>query len=230
MIEDSLSRRAHVVNYDQDIIPTKEEIDELLRLAYTLVTSKQKGYPYKIYVLGPNKKRSKKLWQLCEGNKITTDTIAYGDAGDNYRANLGLYHIDSAPWTLIATPRVAPPNPFHRKNFDESKSLWELEDPIFVGKQNRESCAIEVGMLAKAITGAALDRGWDTSYNVCFPKNMNQWTEFPYLTYYPFLIQTLGKATKYKWQTLSKEDSKNDSDPPFETIFEFVDNKQDSHV
>lgn len=224
MIQDSLKNRKHVVNYSTSIIPTQEEINQILKTAYPLVTSKQKGYPYQVHILGPNKDRSKKLWNLCEGNKIDTDVSSLGKAGDVYRANKGLYHIYSAPWTLIYGPRVAPPNAFHKKAFDDSKSLWELESYRFVNFNNRESCAIEIGMLAKVITGVALEKGWDTSYNVCFPNQFKKWTEFPFLDFTPALIQTIGKGVMYKWQTLSPEESKLDTDAPFQDIFKLVDN------
>ena len=45
---------------------------------------------------------------MCEQNKVDFD----GDVGDKYHANPNLYHIATAPWTLIFTPRVAPPNAF----------------------------------------------------------------------------------------------------------------------
>ena len=51
-ITDSLKRRAHVVHYKKDIIPTKSQIEEMLRIGYPLATSKQKAFPYKAYVLG----------------------------------------------------------------------------------------------------------------------------------------------------------------------------------
>src|SRR6056300_362131 len=101
MIEESLKNRAHVVDYDEEIIPSLEEVQEILKTGYSLVTSKQKGYPYKCYVLSPNKERSKLLWQFCEGDKIKIDKEAGLDTDEIYRANEGLFHIRSAPWTLI---------------------------------------------------------------------------------------------------------------------------------
>tara|TARA_B100000497_G_scaffold104769_1_gene120647 strand:+ start:1462 stop:2139 length:678 start_codon:yes stop_codon:yes gene_type:complete len=225
MIEDSLKNRKHVVYYDQDNYPAQNEIQEILETAYSLVTSKQKAYPYKVYILGLNQSRSEKLWNLCEGNKIDTDTKVNGDQGKRYRANPGLFHVKTAPWTLIITPRVAPPNPYNEKAFKDTKSHWELDNPNFVDYNNRESAAVEIGMLAKAITGASLDREWDTSYNICFLKNINQWTDFPYIKFYPTLIQTIGKGVKYKWETLSPQQSLDDTDPPFDDIFEFIDRK-----
>ena len=81
-------------------------------------------------------------------------------------------------------------------------------------------------MLAKAITGATLDRGWDTSYNICFPKQLTDWADFPFIEFVPTLIQTLGKGKKYKWQTLTAEQSIADTDAPFEDIFQFVDREK----
>ena len=173
MIEDSLSRRAHVWKYCEDVIPTEAEILEILQTAYPLVTSKQKAYAYKAHILGPNKARSRKLWNMCEGNKIRTDEEEFGDSDEAYRSNPGLYHILSAPYTIIYTPRIAPPNPF---------------------------------------------------------KNMEDWKDFPYIDFYPDLIQTIGKAEKYKWQFYHPERLKTDTDAPFEDIFNFVDNSQRNTV
>jgi hypothetical protein len=44
MIEDSLSKRKHVIHYDTEVIPTKDEVEEILRLGYSLATSKQKAF------------------------------------------------------------------------------------------------------------------------------------------------------------------------------------------
>ena len=222
-ITKALEKRAHVVHYDTKIIPTLEEITKILKIGYSLVTSKQKGYPYQTFVLGPNKERSEKLWKLCEGNKINTDVEKLGEAGDKYEENPGLYHVRSAPYTLITTPRIAKPNAFHRWGFDKANSFWELENPMFVDKINREACAIEIGMLAKTITGAVLDNGWDTSYNICFPHEIEAWEDFPFIEFHPALIQTIGKAELYKWQTLSEKSSELDIDAPFDTIFNFID-------
>ena len=228
MIEDSLKRRAHVVDYDTEVIPTLEEVKEILKVALNLITSKQKGYPYQAFVLGPNEKRSNNLWQMCEGNKIETDNTFKGPPGENYKKNLGLYHLRSAPWTLIFTPRVAPPNPFHKWAFDYANSHWELDDAKFVNEENRQAQGIEIGMLAKIITGATLDRGWDTSYNVCFPGKYKNWVDYPFLPFTPALIQTIGKATLYKWQTLPEELRVLDTDLPFETMFTFIDEENNN--
>lgn len=225
MIEDSLQNRAHVVDYDTEVIPTKQEIEEILQTAYPLVTSKQKAYPYKCYVIGPDPVRSKKLWRLTEGDKIRIDEDAFGASDESYSQNPGLFHMASAPWTLIFTPRVAPPNPHYLDDFTRTKSKWQLGDADYVncGGQ-RQATSIEVGMLAKAITGAAMDRGWNSSYNICFPEDVNLYKPFlPFIDYEPLLMQTIGKGKNYLWQRLTPEKRILNTDPPFEDIFKFVD-------
>ena len=224
-ITDSLKKRAHVVHYKKDIIPTRSQIEEILRIGYPLATSKQKAFPYKAYVLGPNEERSKMLYNLCEGNKIDFD----GDVGEKYHANPNLYHLKSAPWTLIFTPRVAPGNQFAQEQCAKTGTRWEMGEESFI-PHGRESWSIEVGMIAKTITGAVLDTGWDTSYCICFPKQVIKWHTntkfyFNFVKYMPYLIQTIGKADLYKWQNMSEDSLKKDTCPPFEDIFSFEDDE-----
>lgn len=236
MIEDSFKNRKHVVNYDQDIIPTREQVEGFLQRAYPLVTSKQKGYPYQAVIYGPNKTRSEQLWQLCEGEKVDIDLEINTDGNNpNYVANPGLFHVKTAPWTIIYQPRIAPPNPWHRAAFGVTNSKWQLDDPDFINRQNRESCAIEIGMLAKLITGAALEAGWDSSYNICFPTEEEAWDGWPGIKFVPTLIQTLGKGKDYKWNFIpgaypSTSAQLKDTDAPFEEIFKFEEDRTPSEI
>jgi len=220
-IQDSLKKRAHVVHYKTDDIPTRDDIERILRTGYPLATSKQNAFPYKVWILGPNAERSNKLYQMTEQNKIDFD----GDVGDKYHANPNLYHVKSAPWTLIITPRVAPPNAFAAEQCELTGTQWEMGDESFIPR-GRESWGIEVGMVAKAITGAVCDEGLDTSYCICFPKEVKKWEEagdFDFIKHFPYLIQTIGKAELYKWQNMSEDGLKKDTRAPFNDVFEFVD-------
>ena len=76
-IQDSLKKRAHVVHYKTDDIPTRDTIERILRTGYPLATSKQNAFPYKVWVLGPNAERSNKLYQMTEQN-CKTDIIKFG--------------------------------------------------------------------------------------------------------------------------------------------------------
>ena len=225
-IVESLSKRAHVVHYKTNVedIPTKSEIEEILRIGYPLATSKQNAFPYKAHVLGPNKERSAELYKFCEGNKVNFD----GDVGEKYHPNPNLFHIATAPWTLIFTPRISPGNQFAQEQCAKTGTQWEMGRETYIPK-GREAWGIEVGMLAKCITGAVLDNNWDTSYNACFPHWIEPWNNsehFQFVKYHPFLIQTIGKAKKYKWQNMQKENLAKDTCPPFEDIFSFEDDNE----
>jgi len=216
----SLSKRAHVVHYETNVknIPTKSEIEEILRIGYPLATSKQNAFPYQCHVLGPNLKRSENIYQMCEMNKIVFDI----DTEKNYNANPYLFHIRTAPWILIWAPRLAPPNQFNKESIEETGTSWEFDDEqrLKDGKDEK-SFAIEVGMIAKIITGVILDKGYDTSYTSCFPHQIKRWFKYPFIKHTPFLIQTIGKSKLYKWQNMKPQNLIKDTCPTFEDIFTF---------
>ena len=219
-IVESLSKRAHVVHYKTNIedIPTKSEIEEILRIGYPLATSKQNAFPYQCHVLGPNLQRSEALYQMCEGNKIEFD----GDVKEKYSANPNLFHIKTAPWILIWEPRLAPGNQFAKEQCEATGTKWEFNDvQRHKDGKDRKSYAIEVGMIAKIVTGVVLDKGYDSSYTSCYPHQIHRWINYPFVQQVPFLIQTIGKSKLYKWQNMGKENLAKDTCPPFEDIFKF---------
>lgn len=220
MIEDSLKRRQHVIEYSKEIFPTKKELQEILKIGYSLSSSKQNSFPFKVSVLDTNYTRSEHLLGLAEGKKIDMDGEIPKEA--TYTPNPNLYHLASAPYTLIFSPRLAPPNLYHQAQIKKHGTFWEF-DKLDKMNQGSRVFAVEVGILATTITGAAIDKGWDTSYCVCFPNQMDQYKKFPYVDHMPFLIMTLGKATKYKRDFYGSESIALDVRPNFDEIFTFVD-------
>jgi hypothetical protein len=220
MIEDSLKSRRHVIEYSKKIIPTKEEIEEILRVGYSLSSSKQNSFPYKVSILGTDYKRSEHLLALAEGNKVNTDGEL--PEGTRYWANPCLFHLASAAYTLIISPRLAPPNKYHQMQIEKHGNHWEFDKEERMGPCGK-AFSLEVGILATTITGAAIDRGWDAAYCVCFPKDLKQYIKFPYVDYNPYLIVTLGKAIKYKADYYKAESMSIDVRPDFKEIFHFVD-------
>ena len=229
MIQDSLKNRKHVIEYCkigmnnnnyEEIIPTEQQVEEILKVGYSLASSKQNSFPYKVAVLGTDYKRSEHLQKLCEGKKIDKD----GDLppGATYIANPSLYHLGTAAWTLIITPRMAAPNKYQAIQLDKHGSHWEY-DTVEKQESCKEAFAVEVGILATTITGAAMDQGWNCSYNVCFPKQIEKYKDFPYVDYPPYLIITLGKALKFKKDILRPESLAADTRPGFDEIFTLVD-------
>ena len=229
MIQDSLKNRKHVIEYCkigmnnnnyEEIIPTEQQVEEILKVGYSLASSKQNSFPYKVAVLGTDYKRSEHLQKLCEGKKIDKD----GDLppGATYIPNPNLYHLGTAAWTLIITPRMAAPNKYQAIQLDKHGSHWEY-DTVEKQESCKEAFAVEVGILATTITGAAMDQGWNCAYNVCFPKKIEKYKDFPYVDYPPYLIITLGKALKFKKDVFKPESIAADTRPRFDEIFTLVD-------
>ena len=61
-----------------------------------------------------------------------------------------------------------------RDSIGEKVAQWEMGRESFI-PDGRESWSIEVGMVAKTITGAVCDEDLDTSYCICFPKQIEKW-------------------------------------------------------
>jgi hypothetical protein len=230
MIQDSLKNKKHVIEYCkigmnnnnnyEEIIPTQQQVVEILKVGYSLASSKQNSFPYKVAVLGTDYKRSEHLQKLCEGRKIDKDGEL--PPGATYIPNPNLYHLGTAAWTLIITPRMAAPNKYQAIQLDKHGSHWEY-DTVEKQESCKQAFAVEVGILATTITGAAMDQGWNCAYNVCFPYQIEKYKDFPYVDYKPYLIITLGKALKFKKDVFKPESLAADTRPGFDEIFTLVD-------
>ena len=222
MIENTFEKRKHVLHYDTKDIPTQEQITDILSKGMPLATSKQKSFAFKAFVLGPDLTRSNKLLTACEGKNIEMNRkIVEGEFSSD--PNPGLFHLATAPYTLIWTPRLSSPNPHYKKTFAVSKSHWQMDEIHYVNQENRIQVSIEAAMMAKMIEGVALDSGWDSSFCLCYSNKLSDWKPFiPQIEFSPIVIQTIGKAKEYYWQTLSPEESINNTNPTIEDLFKFV--------
>ena len=238
ILQEVYNKRKHPSIYSEVLVPTKKEITEIISEAYPLVTSFRKAFGYEIHVLGPNKERSNKIYQLANGHKQRIDNDEYGEENAMQNESMGLIHLRTAPWTLIATPRVCHPNAFHSEDNEspgqeetDGKSLWEFADYEHMNTWNRESGALEIAMLLKMIMGGVLQKGYDTGYCVCFPKG-TRWKDvwhpiLPELKFWPTVIQTIGKAVKYQYQHKTEQALKLDTAPDLNEIINFVDKEND---
>lgn len=231
ILKEVYDKRKHPNTYSDTIVPTKDEIKEILSEAYPLVTSFRKAFGYEIHILGPNAERSNAIWRLSEDHKQRIDDETYGDEAMQ-NDSIGLMHLRTAPWTLIATPRVCEPNGFHSEDntspgqeSTDGNSLWEFSDYQWMNTNNRESGALEIAMFLKMIMGGVLQRGYDSGFCVCMPSSIEAFKPYiPELKFYPTVIQTIGKATKYQYECKTKEGLELDTAPDlFEKIINFTD-------
>ena len=231
ILKEVYDKRKHPNTYSDTIVPTKDEIKEILSEAYPLVTSFRKAFGYEIHILGPNAERSNAIWRISEDHKQRIDDETYGDEAMQ-NDSIGLMHLRTAPWTLIATPRVCEPNGFHSEDntspgqeSTDGNSLWEFSDYQWMNTNNRESGALEIAMFLKMIMGGVLQRGYDSGFCVCMPSSIEAFKPYiPELKFYPTVIQTIGKATKYQYECKTEEALKLDTAPDlFEKIINFTD-------
>ena len=222
MTENTFEKRKHVLHYDTKIIPTKEQITDILSKAIPLTTSKQKSFAFKAFVLGPDLVRSNKLLTACESKNIEMNrkTVEGEFSSD---PNPGLFHLATAPYTLIWTPRLVNPNTHYKKTLMKKKGAWQMDEIFWVDNGNRNQVSIEAAMMAKMIEGLCLDSGWDSSFCLCYSRKLSDWKPFiPQIEFSPIVIQTIGKAKKYYWQMLTPEQSINNTNPTIEDLFKFV--------
>ncbi len=221
MIKEVFSKRAHVVNYSSEIVPTRKQIEEILTEAISLATSKQKAFAYKAFVLGPDSVRSNKLLTACEASNTELNSKLGGQNLPSY-PNLGLLHLATAPYTLIWTPRLVEPNPHYKKKFMKKKGAWQMNNSSSL-LECETQISIEIGMMSKMVMGVALDSGLDSSFCLCYSRKLSDWKPFiPQIKFPPILIQTIGKANSYYWETLTPEESIDDTNPTIEDLFKFV--------
>ena len=118
MIENTFEKRKHVLHYDTKDIPTQEQITDILSKGMPLSSSKQKAFAFKAFVLGPDLIRSNKLFTACEAKNIEMNRkVVEGEFSSD--PNPGLFHLATAPYTLIWTPRLVNPNARYKKKYLE---------------------------------------------------------------------------------------------------------------
>jgi len=242
MIKQVFTKRAHVMHYSSEIVPTKKEIEEILTESIPLATSKQKAFAYKAYIVGTKGNSNKEIYNWCEGYKVNQDIIRDENLPEEkekpwHTPNKGLMHLASAPWTLIWTPMDRKPNAYYEKAFSDTKSWWQMDEKHLIESSCRGQCLIEGSMMAQMIVGITIEKGWDSSFNICFPSDGDQgilpsnnkdhkkysWSSmWPDIEYKPFLIQTIGKAKRYLYQERTDKQRLLNTNPTMEDLYKFI--------
>ena len=244
MIAEIYKKRAHVVNYSSEIIPTRKEIDDILLESLPLSTSKQKAFAFKAFVLKHDKEKNDTLYKWCDGFKVDQDIDYTAKKGieEKHVTNKGLLHVRSAPWIIIWTPFPRDPNAYYKKGFTDTNSWRQMDELYLIKDDCREQCAMEGSMMAQMVLGICLEKGWDSSFNICFPrfdseklikhnprwleggkKKQRRWTDIHKdITITPFLMQSIGKASRYMYQERTDKQRLMNTTPSIEDLFEFI--------
>ena len=216
MWKDLISKRRQVrAAWDNEKIPSKEEVESLLKECLKLTPSKNNLQPFKIHVIGPeNKKELDIITGICALHK--TGSVAKYELEMDTNTDLGS-HNKRPPYTLLFTVRLSKDNQFTAEHENRHKQTdidvgrtdkrFSQSDPnTFRRTANRNLASLEVGMFIMSLTALALEKGlsvsfiqswpiwdWDEEQNRYFvEKNKygKQWSELPWVKEAPCLLYT----------------------------------------
>ena len=216
-----LNRRQHVFLYDEENIPEKKLIEDLLWKAWKVTPSKNSFMPYHCNVLGPDKVNEKhSIWQKSMMNKKQINEKEIKDhKEDGY--NPYFKHLSSAPYLLVFTQRVCKPNAYYQRSIDEG-DYFEQTDSKKVESMIRTT-ATEGGMFMANLSAFALEKGLDTSTIACFPySNLKAWSDLPWVKYPVVLLGSIGKAKLYRRNRMGQEERKMDMKPEPEEVIKWI--------
>jgi len=221
MYEELIKKRRQVrAAWDSKRIPSKEEVESLLKICLDITPSKNNLQPFKIHVIGPdNKKELDILTGICALHK-TGSVARYEREMDNEKD----FENKRPPYTLLFTARLAEDNQFtaeHEKRHKQTDidvgrtdKRFSQSDPVaFRRTANRNLASLEVGMFIMSLTALALEKGLSVSFIQSWPiwdwdENENkyivetnkygkQWSELPWVKEAPLHVLQLGYKANF---------------------------------
>tara|TARA_B100001057_G_scaffold292526_1_gene292607 strand:+ start:1188 stop:1802 length:615 start_codon:yes stop_codon:yes gene_type:complete len=152
-VESLLIKRKQIRLFDNENIPDKMLVKNLINKTYKLVASKQSLMPYKVTILGPDR-----IDERTELKKLS-DKNTGGYSNDNI----------FAPYVICFTHRlVLEPNPSVLNKISRGH-VYECTEPKSY-KDCRDS-VIEVGMFSTTLTALCMEHDIDVAYLLCFKND-----------------------------------------------------------
>lgn len=210
-IENLYSKRRQIrAAWDQQRIPSKELIHDLLKSAQNVSPSKQNLFPFKIHAFGPDNIQDQDIIsQICclwdKGAVNNWDVDRDTDNTDNLKR---------APWVLVFESRLCDPNTFvlEYSEWVNEKHWWtrftQCDKDRFRNLCNTKLTSIEVGMFVQTLAGLCLENDLAISYIRSFPdwvwrdkeqyykKDNNKqgldWSALPCITEQPLFVVQIG--------------------------------------
>jgi hypothetical protein len=217
-MSDYLSQRRYVREYDTEYDISLSTFHDMIYRAWRVTPSKNQYMPYKVHVLGKQHKKEKQsIYQLCLESEGKLDGRTTDELYDErYNKRLPAYsNILSCSYLLIFTLRVEDkPNNWQNGRINRGHKDQQLSQEGLL--EMEEAITLEVGLFADALSNYCLEKDIDVSFTGCFPRNVNQWKDFPYVDNKPLLLMTVGKGKVY--QDTNPENKR----PDFDRIVNFV--------
>lgn len=191
--------------WDQERIPSKELIDNLIETTFDVAPSKQNLFPFKIHIIGPkNNKDNHTVGKIC--------ALYKNGSVNQWQMEEAPHPNHKAPWVLIFELRKCEPNDFvikHGMKYEGGGKRFTQTDERFRGPTNSNLACIEVGMFLKILAGQCLENDLHISYIKSFPewnwsaikneyrKDTNKgsgidWSALPYIKEMPIIVAQIG--------------------------------------
>ena len=224
MIYDTLKKRKFVRRYDSTVVIPQSLIDALLRKAWEVTPSKNNFMPYTVHVIGQDQQKYKELVYLnCLGNEGRTDGIdkaaldaRYAEYPPNYS------NILNCSYLLVFTMRLETSPSWSQQSLINRGHKYEAVDESKLNSLYSVT-SFEVGLFADAFGGMCVEHDLDVSCIGCFKKDVETWTDIPFVTRKPIMLMTVGKG-EYYLDDERKQSGHEDRDyrPSYERIVNFV--------
>jgi len=165
-IEELYKKRFHTKYFNEEV-PDRDLIESMISKTYELVPSKQLIVPYKVEVLGPERKK----------DIVRVREFCMNYTNEHYLSDKGTIQM-LAPYLLLFTTR-------HVKKEEISEAMKErlssnrgtyhsIRSPHKITPTHH----VEVGMFAAILTGLCMENGVSTAYSMCMPGQKHEaWNE-----------------------------------------------------
>ena len=179
-VTEVLEKRISCKYFDQDNYPSKDTIEEILKTTHRLCPSKQNLMPYKIKVLGPEKKHIKEeMYRISSENEYPDPDECYEKRIRRLESNQYVWGNSQlfAPWVLIWEKRIPEANQLVKDKMELRQEpygdLKHLQDDKTDGPQFLES-----GMFLMILSMLCLEKNISLGYTGCL--NFRKLRLFPF--------------------------------------------------
>lgn len=217
-----LNRRQHVMTYDTEDIPEKQLIEDLLWKAWKVTPSKNNFMPYHCNVLGPDKVEEKrKIWlKSVKNSKDINEKETTFKSKVGVEINPYFEHIKSSPYLLVFTQRLGVPNEYYKTSIKQGLFFEQMHSSQL--KIVFPDASLEVGMWMANLSAFALEKDLHTSVLKCYPHEYKEWSDLPWVKHPVILLASIGKAKKFRRESMNEARKKQDKKPEPETIIKWI--------
>ena len=217
-----LEKYRYVLEYDSTADIEKDTIESMLQKTWKITPSKNNCMPYSIFILGPDKQKSKHdVYRLCIKNEERAKNIPDIEKVRYQNFKPQFWNVVSCSYLLIFTPRVeTQPNPWQIHRMQQGNVYDQMNEEKMYNVA--AISAIEIGMFTNTLAYFCLEKNIDVSHTMCFSNDIKDWQNISKdIKYTPIILMSLGKGLRYR-QPTQDPIQQLDLKPNFERIVNFI--------